>query len=60
MAKFDINKYKEVNDKEIDMKKTKHNLGIFLNAYLKARGARRNATRTENNRYIVRDTRFKW
>lgn len=38
MAKFDINKYKEVNDKEIDMKKTKHNLGIFLNAYFKARG----------------------
>ncbi|WP_087662911.1 hypothetical protein [Enterococcus cecorum] len=38
MGKFDINKYKEVNDKEIDMKKTKHNLGIFLNAYFKARG----------------------
>lgn len=37
MAKFDINKYKEVNDKEVDMKKTKHNLGIFLNAYFKAR-----------------------
>ncbi len=38
MAKFDINKYKEVNDKEVDMKKTKYNLGIFLNAYFKARG----------------------
>ena len=38
MAKFDINKYKEVSEKEVDMKKTKHNLGIFLNAYFKARG----------------------
>lgn len=37
MAKFDINKYKEVSDKEVDMKKTKRNLGIFLNAYFKAR-----------------------
>ena len=37
MAKFDINKYKEVSEKEVDMKKTKHNLGIFLNAYFKAR-----------------------
>ena len=37
MGKFDINKYKEVNDKEVDMKKTKRNLGIFLNAYFKAR-----------------------
>lgn len=37
MAKFDINKYKEVSEKEVDMKKTKRNLGIFLNAYFKAR-----------------------
>ena len=37
MTKFDINKYKEVSEKEVDMKKTKHNLGIFLNAYFKAR-----------------------
>lgn len=37
MGKFDINKYKEVNDKEVDMKKTKRNLGIFLNAYFRAR-----------------------
>lgn len=37
MAKFDLNKYKEVSAKEVDMKKTKHNLGIFLNAYFKAR-----------------------
>lgn len=37
MAKFDINKYKEVSEKEVDMKKTKYNLSIFLNAYFKAR-----------------------
>lgn len=37
MAKFDLNKYKKDNEKEVDMKKTKHNLGIFLNAYFKAR-----------------------
>lgn len=37
MAKFDLNKYKEVSAKEVDMKKTKRNLGIFLNAYFKAR-----------------------
>ena len=37
MAKFDINKYKEVSEKEVDMKKTKRNLGIFLNAYFRAR-----------------------
>lgn len=33
MAKFDINKYKQVDEKQIDYKRTKKNLSIFLNAY---------------------------
>jgi hypothetical protein len=47
MAKFDINKYKEVSEKEVDMKKTKRNLGIFLNAYFKAREPKVTATLSE-------------
>lgn len=37
MAKFDLNKYKQVDEKQIDYKRTKDNLEIFLNAYFKAR-----------------------
>ena len=37
MAKFDINKYKQVDEKQIDYKRTKKNLSIFLNAYFIAR-----------------------
>ena len=37
MAKFDIEKYKQVDEKQIDYKQTKDNLEIFLNAYFKAR-----------------------
>ena len=37
MAKFDIEKYKQVDEKQIDYKRTKDNLEIFLNAYFKAR-----------------------
>ena len=37
MAKFDLNKYKKDNEKEVDYPKTKDNLKIFLNAYFKAR-----------------------
>lgn len=37
MPKFDLNKYKQVDKKEVDYPKTKDNLKIFLNAYFKAR-----------------------
>ncbi|CAI3505429.1 ArpU family transcriptional regulator [Enterococcus cecorum] len=37
MPKFDLNKYKKDNEKEVDYPKTKDNLKIFLNAYFKAR-----------------------
>ena len=37
MAKFDLNKYKKDNEKEVDYHKTKDNLKVFLSAYLKAR-----------------------
>ncbi len=37
MAKFDLNKYKQVDENEVDYHKTKDNLKIFLSAYFKAR-----------------------
>ena len=37
MPKFDLNKYKQVDKKEVDYPKTKDNLKTFLNAYFKAR-----------------------
>ena len=37
MAKFDLNKYKQVDENEVDYPKTKDNLKIFLNAYFRAR-----------------------
>lgn len=37
MAKFDLNKYKQDNENEVDYHKTKDNLKIFLSAYFKAR-----------------------
>lgn len=37
MGKFDLNKYKQVDENEVDYHKTKDNLKIFLSAYFKAR-----------------------
>ena len=37
MAKFDLNKYKQDNENEVDYHKTKDNLKLFLSAYFKAR-----------------------
>ena len=37
MAGFDLNKYSQECEKKVDMKKTKKNLSIFLNAYFIAR-----------------------
>ena len=37
MAGFDLNKYSKEYEKKVDMKKTKKNLSIFLNAYFRVR-----------------------
>lgn len=37
MVLFDVKKYETPEAKDVDMDRTKHNVGVFLSAYLSAR-----------------------
>ncbi|HBL1601993.1 TPA: ArpU family transcriptional regulator, partial [Enterococcus faecium] len=37
MVLFDVKKYETPSAKDVDMERTKHNVAVFLSAYLSAR-----------------------
>ncbi|WP_207695522.1 ArpU family transcriptional regulator [Enterococcus sp. DIV0212c] len=37
MVLFDVNRYEMPDQKDVDMDRTRHNMGVFLSAYLSAR-----------------------